>query len=109
MGYELHITRAQYWSMNEGHEITAEEWLGVVESDPELKLAGNNGPFFTLWIGTSAHVEPWFDWLGGNIYTKNPDEPIMEKMVEIARRLDAKVQGDDGEVYLGNGKDTSYE
>src|SRR5260221_14273274 len=38
MGYDLHITRAEFHATNEGHEITAEEWLRYVQSDPELRL-----------------------------------------------------------------------
>jgi hypothetical protein len=42
------------------------------------------------------------DWDAGNIYTKNPDNPMIKKMVQIAHRLNAIVQGDDGEGYTGN-------
>lgn len=101
MGYDLHITRADFWPDNKGREISAEEWLEVVRSDPELKLAGVNGPYFALWTGESEYAEPWLDWHRGNIYSKNPDDAIIGKMLEIAKRLNAKVQGDDGEVYFG--------
>lgn len=41
MGYEIHITRATDDRFaNEGHEITAEEWLALIERDPQLQLAG---------------------------------------------------------------------
>ena len=109
MGYDLHITRAKDWSQNEGFEIGADEWLRVVEEDPELSLAGMNGPYFAVWIRKSIHQEPWFDWFAGNIYTKNPDEPMIEKMLSIAKRLNGKVQGDDGEVYPGAGREPYYE
>jgi hypothetical protein len=99
MGYDLHITRAADWSDNEGAEITAEEWLAFVAADPELTLAESNGPCFVHWSGPSIHSDPWLDWAEGNIYTKNPDQALMDKMVEIACRLNARVQGDDGEVY----------
>jgi hypothetical protein len=103
MGYNLHITRGKNWYQNHGHEIMPEEWLAVVHDDPELEIAGENGPYFTIWKGKSKYAEPWFDWLKGNVETKNPDEPMIDKMVAIAQRLGAKVQGDDGEVYAGGG------
>ncbi len=101
MGYDLHITRAKNWFENEGCEISVEEWLALIRSDAELKLAGYNGEYFALWSGKSKYEDPWLDWCDGNIYTKNPDGPIIGKMLEIAKRLKAKVQGDDGEVYFG--------
>ena len=104
MGYDLHITRAEVWSQNEGKEITSEEWLALIQSDVELELAGYNGDYFALWSGKSEYEDPWLDWSSGNIYTKNPDGPIIVKMLEIAKRLNAKVQGDDGEIYFGPGQ-----
>ena len=99
MGYDLHITRADHWAENDKSKITAQEWLAVIKSDPELRLAGYNGPYFAIWNGPSRYADPWFDWFDGNISTKNPDKPIVAKMIDIAGRLGAKVQGDDGEVY----------
>ena len=42
--------------------------------------------------------------LWGDIETKNPDAPVIQKMILIAESLNARVQGDDGEVYLPDGK-----
>lgn len=103
MGYDLHITRAAFYYENDGRWITAEEWLRFVEEDSELRLAGYNGDFFALWSGKSQYPDAWFDWYKGNIYTKNPDDPMIDKMVEMARKLNAKAQGDDGEIYVGGG------
>ncbi len=99
MGYDVHITRAEHWSENEGHQITPSEWHDVINSDPDLRLAGYNGPHFAIWDAHPKDGEAWLDWHDGNITTKNPDEPLLNKMVDIATRLNAKVQGDDGELY----------
>ena len=99
MGYDLHITRADDWGDNVGHQITADEWLQLVAEDPELRLADYNGPYFALWSGRSKYPDPWLDWLAGNIYSKNPDKALVQKMLQIAIRLGARVQGDDGEFY----------
>ena len=45
----------------------------------------------------------WLDWKDGEIFAKNPEDALIEKMVEIAKVLGAKVQGDDDEVYKGGG------
>lgn len=105
MGYDIHITRAESWSdVEKARTITAEEWLEYVKTDPELKLAGYNGPCFALWSGKSRYSDPWFDWSAGDLHTKNPDPPVIAKAIEIAHALGARVQGDDGEIYLPGGQ-----
>lgn len=101
MGYDLHITRAEHWSDNTGAEITAEEWLAVVHADPELRLAPEvgMGPYFVRWTGPSTLPDPWLDRFAGNVDTKNPDPALIGKMVRLAERLGARVQGDEGELY----------
>jgi hypothetical protein len=101
MGYDLHITRAALWAENDGTRISAEEWLGIVDGDDELTLTPENGPYFAAWRGGSMNAEPWFDWDAGNVYTKNPDSATLRKMIQLANKLRARVQGDDGEFYTG--------
>ena len=99
MGYDFHITRASSWADNAKHQISSDEWLAYIDNDPELALAGENGPYFALWTGRSGSESPWLDWSDGNIYSKNPDSALVDKMVVVARELRAQVQGDDGEIY----------
>ena len=94
MGYDLHITRATDWNENLGKEIGAQEWLELVSSDPELILDPDNGPYAVRW-----DAEAWFDWAEGNVFTSDPNSPTVEKMLALAQRLSALVQGDDGEFY----------
>lgn len=100
MGYDLHITRREQWS-DKGNDISSEEWLAVIAGDPELHPTTECGPFFVVWSGPSSLAHPWLDWSDGQVFTKNPDESLIDKMVEVARKLRAEVQGDDGEVYKG--------
>ena len=99
MGVDFHITRAEFWADNEDAPITAEEWLEYVKADPELELVSENRPHYTLWLGASAHAEPWLDWRGGDIWTKYPDTALYLKMLDIAKCFGATVQDDDGTVY----------
>ena len=98
MGYDIHITRAEFWAENDAQWIDEDEWLRVVAEDPQLQPDAK-GAGYTLWLGPSKHEDPWFHWSKGNISTKNPDQAIVRKMLEIASRLRARVQGDDGEFY----------
>ena len=99
MGYELHITRAENWADNDDCPISLEEWLALVEADPELTIDPANGSPTALWAGPSTYDDPWFNWSEGNVSTKNPDPAMIAKMIEMASRLEAHVQGDDGERY----------
>ena len=97
MGYDLHITRKVHWSDEDGPTISPDEWLAVLDSDPELSRAtdaGTDGSLSGAWKGETLF---WFD--DGEVVCKNPDEAIIHKMVTIAKRLGATVQGDDGEHY----------
>jgi hypothetical protein len=101
MGYDVHITRAEYWVDNQGAEISTKEWLNLIQNDPELSPTLESGEYFVVWHGTTQYPETWFDWSDGNIYTKNPDKATLRKMLQIAQKLNAKIQGDEGEIYDG--------
>jgi len=117
MGYELHITRKEDWSdKDESNEIELTEWVDYVKSDKEMRLEGyaeaktgngekvryeNDG--VAVWTSYSKNGlggnYAWFDFGSGNVTVKNPDQEIINKMIDIAGQLKAKVQGDDGEAY----------
>lgn len=106
MGYDLHITRRQHWcDPDSGADIAPAEWYPLVAHDPELRHAPELGEGMVLWSGPSTHELPWLAWSDGNISTKNPDPVLIGKMVAIATALGARVQGDDGEIYVdGSGE-----
>ena len=99
MGYDLHITRAEFWAENAGQEISAEEWLELVDSDSSLSIDLDSGPYFAELKSSHEDSHAWLKWSEGNILTTYPDRATLAKMLEIAGRLDANVQGDDGERY----------
>jgi len=99
MGYDLHITRKKFWADPDGPIITADEWLAYVATDPQLQLDLNSQRHAVKLLIESEHAEAWLAWFQGDVYTKDPDERILAKMLEIAKTLNARVQGDDGEIY----------
>lgn len=103
MGYDLHITRKRDWASPEGPEITSDEWLALVQSDPEFTLDPRNGPCFAIWSGPGAYA-CWIDYHHGNLFSKYPTDEFIEKMIALARQLGGKVQGDEGEVYPRGGQ-----
>lgn len=118
MGYNLHITRKENWFDEDySKEIKLTEWIDYIKSDCEMRLDNqasamtDNGDDVTsptnkgLAVWTSYSQSglddnyAWFDLRAGNVTVKNPDDEIKNKMIDIADRLNAKVQGDDGEIY----------
>lgn len=102
MGYDLYITRADDWKENDRAPITAAEWMALVRADPTLTPDPLLGPYFVRWTGPSRHDDPWLDWRDGNVFSKYPDSALLRKMVAVADRLGARVQGEDGEPYTGD-------
>src|SRR3954463_6112972 len=102
MGYDLHITGKQSWSDEDGAAISEAEWRRVIDQDGELRLdtqtqlTMSDGEYvFASWNGAAGAL----GYYNGEITATNPEQPLIRKMVAIARRLDASVQGDDGELY----------
>ncbi|MBO9566571.1 MAG: hypothetical protein J7621_27605 [Niastella sp.] len=115
MGYELHIVRRNNWDdLEEESSISLEEWLTYVQSDNELELTNgylirfpdvepvfHNMPGFCYWTVYPKEVnhKPSFSFGHGMISIKYPDDDIIRKMIAIANKLKARVEGDEGEFY----------
>jgi hypothetical protein len=97
-------------------QISFGEWTQILEDDKEMRLDGfaeattTNGDrirvesqglsVWTQYSGNGLNGNyAWFDYSQGKIVCKNPDDEIINKMLDIADRLNAKVQGDEGEIY----------
>lgn len=117
MGYNIHITRKGSWfDEDNSKDLKLTEWIEYITSDPEMRLenhaaatteTGDNVGYDNLgvavWTAYSKHGHgnnyAWFDFRNGNVTVKNPDQEIRNKMIDIAEKLNATVQGDDGEIY----------
>jgi hypothetical protein len=117
MGYDLHITRKNNWfDDDDSRNILLQEWIQLVSNDSEmrldnfaeatlpdsetLRLESEGLSVWTKYSGDGVNGNhAWFRYHKGTIVVKNPDEEIIQKMIEIAAKLHAKVQGDEGELY----------
>ncbi|MGF6508808.1 hypothetical protein [Paraburkholderia tuberum] len=121
MGYDVHITRKENWFDESGLKIGIDEWKALVQSDPDMRLDGYASAIvgdanvlridseglavWTAHAGTAVSGNmAWFDFRQGNVVVKNPDVAILGKMWQLARKLEAKVQGDECEVYGADGR-----
>jgi len=99
VGYDLHVTRKEYWSDDDGPVISLEEWQTYVTNDPEIEPDSENpGPENYVIV---THPQRWSIWWDetGELYSKNPDRVVIAKLVQIAAALGARVLGDDEEIY----------
>ncbi|HHR6078064.1 TPA: hypothetical protein ACS7ZY_000385 [Providencia alcalifaciens] len=87
------------WIDSEINPLDSDEWLAFVEQDPELEINGVNGAFNATWFGNSIYDTPWLEWDNGRIYTKWPDTALYIKMLDIAKKLNAKVMDGEDNLY----------
>lgn len=99
MGNDLHITRKDNWSDEDGPIITLDEWMAYVVGDVEIQDDNENGPEDFVYVAHPNGPVPLWWGKDGEIYSKNPDKFTVKKLLEIADHFSAAVQGDDGEEY----------
>lgn len=80
MSYDLHITKAEHWIYSEKNPITNKD----LEKVSDLLDTYKGVPFL---------------YQGGRLILSGADERGIGLMIEIANRIDARVQGDEGEYY----------
>lgn len=98
-GYDVHITRKKFWADESGPAISFAEWKSYVRSDREVVHDDHNTEHDFIVRLPSGAFPIWYNPSLGEIYTKNPTEAAIQKLIDISRKLKAKVQGDDGEFY----------
>jgi hypothetical protein len=99
MGYDFHITRKDHWADDEGPSISLDEWTEYARGDTDINPDPDNpGPENWIVTGRGGAWPLWWNDTG-EIVTKNPEPPMIEKMITIANALGARVLGDDDEVY----------
>jgi hypothetical protein len=99
MGYSVYIIKSDHPVRSKQNPITSAEWTQVVKSDPELEFEGRG--FRTALMSDAQGDEVGrLVFQNGRIISKSPNDLTIEKMKVIAARLSAKVQGDDGTVFI---------
>lgn len=115
MAYSLHIIKSQYsWEANE-NPIKLEEWIELVKTDSQMKMKSEFEGInprtkekiiiklrdTAVWLFKNENIEyevP-FTYKKGAISVSHTDDNVIEKMKEIAEKLNGRVVGDEGEEY----------
>lgn len=98
-GYDLHITRKVHWADSDGPQISQAEWQEYVKQDRQVAHDPANSEFDFVVSLPGESFPIWLDPRLGELVTKDPSQRAVVKLIDIARALRARVQGDDGEVY----------
>jgi hypothetical protein len=121
MGYNLHITRRERWSNPVPNDITYEEWKQLADVDPEFRVCGSSRWLVNVRL-READSEPEppeeiaetyddyglltsgdypsFGYHDGRVVVRGPNDAVTaRKIFEVAGKLSAVVQGDEGEYY----------
>jgi len=101
-GYDVHLTRKAHWADDHGPKVTLSEWRAYVKGDKQIaRDAHNSENDFVVTVGAES-FPLWFEPSIGELRTTDPSPVALKKLIEIARKLNVKVQGDDGEFYPKN-------
>lgn len=106
MAYDLHIVRTESWLDGATAPVTKGDVDALIANDPELAwsttdyvdMADEAGSVTRYWMITwRGESIGW--WYRDQILSSNPDKGKISKLVRMAHSLNARVVGDDGEVY----------
>lgn len=103
MGHDVYITRAPHYLDGAQAPISKQDWRALVAGDPELRTPDPGVPDYAEWTGPTSVRTPWIDLEDGNLFARNPDHSFIRKLIDIAGRLSARVQGEGGELYSVEG------
>lgn len=121
MGYDLYITRNEDWSDTDGQDITLDDWTGYLAVDQTLVLdpdhAARADPRVASGAKEPSHVR-WIEWPDrepgireawvwlerGNLVATDADIRFRQKLFLIADALDARLMGENGDVYNSSGE-----
>jgi len=110
MSYDLHITKAENWWQSEENPIKREEIMSLLSSEINFSIKSQmvirnplNGDEICIpgeyIVWQKDGEELWFRYTGNRIIGQGHCDEDIENLKHIAGILNAKVQGDEGEIY----------
>jgi hypothetical protein len=107
MGYDLHITRAEWWIRSAEHPISRQEWRTVADAWPGMVTDGRydsgGGPVPLYALPTDGAYPVVMYWAEGRVTTRMLRDTDTAELARLAEALGARLVGDDGECYLPDG------
>jgi hypothetical protein len=107
VGYDLHFTRADNWSDSTMYPISLLEWVTIADAESRMTKyqEDDERPGYAY---TDAHGRSWaLSWRDGMVTIWKGGDAAPELAV-VARKLGARLVGDDSEEYHADGSVTHW-
>src|SRR5262249_22454101 len=105
MSIYVYVTRKPDPFGPNGPEIALQEWVELIENDPDFSIANppNRIPqdprSYAVWAAYPGGYPAWFCLSEGSIEVKGIDEAILTKLRSFAGKLNARIVSEMGEEF----------
>jgi len=110
MPWTYYITRRMFPG-EAGRNIALADWISVVDSDPSMSIVASafDRPVAermsaAVWHNHSGLTPVVLEWLSGTIVVERPDAQTLTKLHDLAARLEAHVEDEEGGWYDNRGQ-----
>jgi len=104
MSIYVYVTRKPDPLEVNGPDISKEEWIDLIERDPDLSIADPPNQLrvdssYAVWASYPGGYPAWFSLSGGSIEVKGIDDAILCKLRYFANKLGARIVSEMGEEF----------
>lgn len=84
MGYDIHITRRDFWGDNGEPAITRKEWQAILARDSDLGCVGDEDT--AQMLDPTGRAARFFWHIDGEIAAIKSDRPVLMSLVAVQKR-----------------------
>jgi len=105
MSIYVYVTRKPDPLEDEGPDISEQEWIELIKSDPDLAIGGPPGDhprdprIYAVWASYPEGYPAWFALSAGSIEVKGIDDALLAKLRYFAAKLGARIVSEMGEEF----------
>jgi hypothetical protein len=105
MSIYVYVTRKPDPLEDEGPDISEQEWIEVIKSDPDLAIVDppdrrpRDRQTYAVWNSYPGGYPAWFALGAGSIEVKGLDDALLAKLRYFATKLNARIVSEMGEEF----------